>query len=168
MSLPPDQYELYAEFGIAAEKAQVLEVNAGNVALEFVALFVNTDQISTEQREMFRSIVDGVNRKTLGRLLERIKGLATFDQSILQTVDDALERRNYLTHHFFRSHNFAIFDVAGRKAMVEELKDIQRKLDLAGKMLDLVSELLLRVAGRDGVSEELARQFQGQGKRVDI
>ncbi len=29
MSMPTDQYELYAEFGIAAEKAQVLEVDAG-------------------------------------------------------------------------------------------------------------------------------------------
>ena len=31
MSLPGDQIELYAEYGITAEKAQVLE--AGNVAL---------------------------------------------------------------------------------------------------------------------------------------
>jgi hypothetical protein len=40
MSIPADQYELYAEFGIAAEKAQVLEVAAGNVALSYLALFV--------------------------------------------------------------------------------------------------------------------------------
>jgi len=38
MSMPADQYELYAEFGIAAEKAQVLELEAGNVALLYIAL----------------------------------------------------------------------------------------------------------------------------------
>lgn len=31
-----DQLRLYAEFGITAEKAQVLEFEAGNVALSFV------------------------------------------------------------------------------------------------------------------------------------
>jgi hypothetical protein len=34
-NMPADQYELYAEYGIAAEKAQVLEFEAGNVALAF-------------------------------------------------------------------------------------------------------------------------------------
>ncbi len=39
MNLPADQYELYAEFGMAVEKTQVLEVAAGNVALSFMMLF---------------------------------------------------------------------------------------------------------------------------------
>jgi hypothetical protein len=38
MDMPADQYALYAEFGIAAEKAQVLAVAAGNVALGFLAI----------------------------------------------------------------------------------------------------------------------------------
>src|SRR5262245_37080207 len=130
MSAPIDQYQVYAEFGIAAEKAQILEVAAGNVALSFLAIFVNPDHISIEQRELFRSMVYDLNQKTLGRLLRSIKNLATFDQSIFQTVDEALERRNYLTHHFFRTHNFAFFDPAGRELMIRELKDIQRKLVL--------------------------------------
>lgn len=37
--MPPDLYELYAEFGIAAEKAQVMELAAGNFALAYVMLF---------------------------------------------------------------------------------------------------------------------------------
>jgi hypothetical protein len=119
MSMPTDQYELYAEFGIAAEKAQVLEVDAGNVALSFLALFVDTDQISAEQRDMFRRIVDDVDRKTLGILLKIIKRGITIDPSILRVVDEALEQRNYLTHKFFRTHNFALFDAAGRKVMID-------------------------------------------------
>ena len=98
MDIPEDQYELYAEFGIAAEKAQVLEVDAGNVALSYLALWINTDKITPELREMVRSVVDDCNQSTLGKLLRQIKSIGTFDDTILQIVDEALEQRNYLTH----------------------------------------------------------------------
>jgi len=71
-------------------------------------------------------------------------------------------------HQFFHTHNFAIFIAAGRKAMIEELKDLQNKLDVAGAMLYAISELLDRLAGRGGVSEVMARQLAGRGKRVKI
>lgn len=106
-----------------------MEVEAGNVALWFVGFFVGTDKITAEKRELFRGLVEGVNRKTLGALLRSIKSFANFDDSILQIVDEALERRNYLMHRFFPSHNLAIFDEAGQRKMIEELKTIQAKLD---------------------------------------
>jgi hypothetical protein len=58
MDMPADQYEIYAQFGITAEKAQVLEVDAGNVALGFLAMFVKTDELTPEETEVFRSIVN--------------------------------------------------------------------------------------------------------------
>jgi hypothetical protein len=58
-------------------------MEAGNVALSFLAVFVKTDQIDAEQRKMFRSIVDDVDRKTLGQLLKHVKSISTFDPSIL-------------------------------------------------------------------------------------
>jgi hypothetical protein len=51
VSIPADQYGLYAEFGIAAEKAQALELEAGNVAISFLLLLENTDQLSAERRK---------------------------------------------------------------------------------------------------------------------
>lgn len=101
MDMPEDQYALYAEFGITAEKAQVLETTAGNVALAYVTLFVNTDEITPELTEIFRSLVDDVNRKTLGALLKTLKTALNLDESIINTVDEGLKQRNYLTHHFF-------------------------------------------------------------------
>ena len=168
MNIPADQYELYAEFGIAAEKAQVLEVDAGNVALSFLALFVDTDEISTEQCDMFQRLIDDLDRKTLGKLLQLIKSVITIAPSILRVVDEALDQRNHLTHNFFRTHNFALFDVAGRKAMIEELKHIQSKLDLAHWMLHGLSETLTMLAGRDGLDENLVKQLTARGKRVKI
>jgi hypothetical protein len=77
MSIPSDQCELYAEFGITAEKAQALEIAVGNVVLTFCALFVDADQISSEEREFFRGLLDWINQVTLGRVLKTVKGLGT-------------------------------------------------------------------------------------------
>jgi len=169
--MPADQYELYAEFGIAAEKAQVLELEAGNVALLYIALIFKSEEIGHEQRKMLRSILDDCDRSTLGRLLRRVKSIGEFDASILSVVDQALECRNYLMHRFFRTHNFAILGEAGRKAMIEELKEIQCKLDRAQTMLLGVAGTLQKLAGLDKVPDEVTKQLeliQKQGKRVDL
>ena len=55
---------------------------------------------------------------------------------MIKIVDEALERRNYLTPHFFRSHNFALYSEEGRKMMTAELKEIQAQLNVAHRMLD--------------------------------
>jgi hypothetical protein len=43
MSIPAEHYEVYAEFGMAAERAQVLEIAGGNVALSYLMLFYKPD-----------------------------------------------------------------------------------------------------------------------------
>ena len=163
-----DELELYAEYGITAEKAQVLEVEAGNVALAFLALFVNTDRISPEEREMYRGIVDDVNRKTLGALLKSIRTLARFDDALLKIVDEALERRNYLAHRFFPTHNFAIFSDAGRQEMIAELRDIQMKLDRAHAALSAISSALLKFRGGVPSPDEFAKKRMTEGKRLRL
>jgi hypothetical protein len=166
--MPEDQYALYAEFGITAEKAQVLETEAGNVALSFLTLLVDTDKISAEETEMYRSIVNDINRKTFGALLRHIKTIVNFDDSILQWTDEALEKRNYLTHHFFRTHNFALFNAERRKAMMAELKEIQEKLARVHTALSGISSLMDEVAGRSGVAEDVTLRLLTQGRKVNL
>jgi hypothetical protein len=168
MDIPEDQYALYAEFGMAAEKAQVLETEAGNLALSYLTLLVNTDKITPEETEMYRSIVDDANRKTLGALLKHIKGHMTFDDTIVGIIDEGVKQRNYLTHHIFRTHNFALFREEGRKVMVAELKEIQGKLDRAHAMLHVISELLEQIAGREGLANEETLRLQIRGKKMSI
>lgn len=168
MNMPPDLYELYAEFGVAAEKAQVMEVEAGNAALSYLALFVNTDRISPEETEMFRSIIEDVNRKTLGAMLKHIKAIGNFDDKLIEIVDGALEWRNYLTHKFFRSHNFAIQSEAGRQAMIAELREIQAALQLGLGVLNAVTDSLNHFSGRPDKTKEVVDRLVARGKRVDI
>lgn len=165
---PEDQLRLYAEFGIAAEKAQVLEFEAGNVALSFVALFVGTDRIGPEESAMFRSLVDDVNRQTLGALLRSIRRMANFENSLLTIVDEALERRNYLAHRFFPSHNYALFDKAGRQKMIDELRAIQTTLDRAHRALSAISSLLDKMAGHPELSAATAQELIARGRKLNL
>lgn len=142
MDIAPDLYKLYAEYGIAAEKAQVLETEAGNVCLLFVALFAGTNGLDEAKKNFFKQLVQDVNRKTLGRLLEQIKKTVDFDPETVELVESALEKRNYLSHHFFRKHNFAINNENGRSEMILELKEIQSHLDKAYASLSSISSLL--------------------------
>jgi hypothetical protein len=161
--------DLYAEFGRAAEKAQVLEVEAGNVALAYHALRIGMKQsVDDTLRAELQAVMDDVNRKTLGTVLNQIKSIMGFDDAILTAIDDALERRNYLMHKFFRNHNFAIFHADGIDSMIVELKQIQSKLDRALAMLTAISEILLQMAGYGGLSEEAAKALQARARRVDI
>ena len=164
-----DLYQLYAEFGIAAEKAQVLEIDAGNVALGYLALFfVKPGEVSAEQSKMFRSVVDDLNRKTLGTVLRHVKSSLNFDARILEIVDRALERRNYLTHKFFRTHNFAICSAEGRKAMIAELQEIQAQLEQGRQILYAISENLDTLAGRSNSATETAQRLAARGKKVPM
>ena len=165
MDMPKDLYELYAEYGIAAEKAQVLETEAGNVAIAFVALLVGTNRIDDQQKKFYSNLVDDVNRKTMGSLLKDIKTIVDFDEEGIGVIDDALEKRNYLAHHFFRTHNFAIMVQDGRKKMLEELRQIQNKLDIAHASLSSISSLLQRLCGLD--LPDLEKLIKA-GKKVDI
>lgn len=167
--MPGDQYELYAQFGIAAEKAQILEVAAGNVVLSFLAMLLkpNPDQITSEETQMYRALFEDVNRKTFGSLLNHLTKMMTLDDSIIQTVDQALERRNYLTHHFFRTYNFALYSDDGRKAMIAELKDIQEKLDIAHSILRAMAAVIEQLAGRTTDQGTLER-FVARGRKVNI
>jgi hypothetical protein len=163
-----DQYELYAEFGMVAEKAQVLEFEAGNVALAFLTIFIDKNDITPELTEVFSHIVDDLNRKTFGAMVRQLQKTLNLSDSIIAVIDEALERRNYLTHHFFRTHNFRLFSEEGRKIMMAELKEIQAKLDKAHQMMSAISSLMIQIAGRDNLDLNKAVEMQTRGKRINI
>ena len=171
-SCPDDLRELYYEFGRAAEMAQVMETEAGNLALVYATILVDTSKITDEQREFFRALVQDVNQRTFGNLFQQIQKMGQIDDSIITTVGDALEKRNYLTHKFFRRHNLAIHSMEGRKTMLVEIREIQGSLSLAHTVLSgmtgSLSQLLAKLFGRNVLSEQEALTLMAEGKRADI
>lgn len=168
MDIPSDQYRLYAEFGIASEKAQVLEVEAGNVALYYFRLSVKPDEINPEVTAFFKNIMNDVNKKTLGQLIKKIKTIINIDEITENLLNKALDKRNYLSHHFFRTHNYAIFSEQGRKNMMSELKEIQNVIDQAHSTLYAISSHLENIGPSFKKSEKTAESLKLAGKRVPI
>ncbi len=167
-----DLRELYYQFGRAAEMAQVLETEAGNLALVYASMLVDTSKITVEQRELFRALVQDVNKRSFGNLFRQIQKMIQIDDSIFATLNEALEKRNYLTHKFFRQHNFAIRSIEGRRTMLAELREIQTSLSLGhatlSAMTGSLSQLLAKLFGRNVLSEEEAFTLMARGKRVRI
>jgi hypothetical protein len=58
--------------------------------------------------EWFKQLLHDVNPINLGAWPSTIKRSINIDQNILAEIGDALEKRKYVTHHFFRYHNFVI------------------------------------------------------------
>ena len=171
-SCPDDLRALFYEFGRAAEMAQVMEMEAGNLALVYATMLVDTSKITDEQRGFFGALVRDVNKRTFGNLLRQIEKMSQIDDGITDAVNHALERRNYLTHEFFRKHNFAIHSVEGRTVMRAEIREIHESLSLAHSVLSSMTqslgELLAKLFGRKVLTEEEARTLMAEGRRVDI
>jgi hypothetical protein len=167
--MPPDLRELYLTFGVTAEKAQVMETAAGNAALAYVTLFVDTSKVTPEMTEWFKQLLDNINSKTFGTLLRTIKKSIQTDEKTLATIDEALEKRNYITHQFYRHHNFAIHSEEGRRAMIDDLIDAGKKFDLARAVLEGLSNCLHQFAGRPAdFGAEDGKRLEVLGKRINI
>jgi hypothetical protein len=167
--LPPDLQELYAQVGIACEIAQIVEVEAGNLALAYLTLFVKPGQeVTPAETEVFHAVIEDVNRKTLGAMFRHLRGMATIDPALLTIMDKALERRNYLTHHFFRTHNFAIQSAAGRKTMMEDLETVTAELQRGHQVLSAMTDTVNHLAGHGKNLGAVVETFVKSGKRIDI
>jgi len=154
MEMPEDQFALYAEFSITAEKAQVLENEAGNVFIYYRALFVNTDEITP---------VEEVNRKPLGVLLKNM-GTSSFRCNDYRCRRRRAQEQELPHSSLFRTHNFALFSEDGRKLMIADLKNIQAKLDKTDAMLRAVCGILIKIGGWEEISHEKALRFQSKGR----
>lgn len=166
--LPADLYDLYAQFGIAAETAQVLEVEAGNLALAYLAIFVKPGEVSAQETEVFRAVIDDLNRKTLGAMFRHIRKIAQIDPALLAIMDKALERRNYLIHHFFRTHNFAIQSSSGRATMLRELNQISADLRHGLQILGAMTGTLNQLVGQGKDLNTIVEKLVERGKSIDI
>ena len=165
---PDDLRELYFEFGRTAEVAQVMEVEAGNLALAFVSLAFDPSKITEEDRRFFKAIIDDVNRRTFGNLLKEIRKIGSVSEGIEKIINEALEKRNYLVHKFFRSHNVQINSEEGRKKMRAELNEIYESLSKAHATLLGMTNTLNQVFDRPNISEEEAIELMKKGKRIEI
>jgi hypothetical protein len=143
----PTLDDVYCKFGFAAEAAQLLETQLGNMLLLHRCL--DAGLLDRGDPVMASSIFQSVNRHTLGQLLKSLNNHTQSLDTLTDLLSAALKERNRLFHSFYREHNLRRNSEQGRVIMLEDLEGIHTALLdaykavllLDGIDLDAITEL---------------------------
>jgi hypothetical protein len=119
MSLEDEHREVYLHFGAVVARVSAFETVLQNILL-MVAKRSGKAATDAELDELEEKLQ---NSKTLGQLIGDVVTEVPIEDQVKKLMADALKRRNFLMHRFFRVRAFAFETAAGRKRMVEELKE---------------------------------------------
>jgi hypothetical protein len=141
-----DPKELYAFFGLAFYKANVLEHGVLNLAVALMAegnLGVTVDDVN----RLYKSF----ETKTFGQVLRVAKARYNFTEEFSREIDQALAYRNRLAHEFFREHDINHMSESGRRKMIDELIVIFTHLAKVDRGMD---EYWMSAWAKYGLSKE--------------
>jgi hypothetical protein len=91
--------DLHRAVGEAVHLAQTLELQLGAL----VAVVNKHFQTALD----VEGLIVPDHRDTLGQLMRRLEAVGTVDNNGRRILRDALEKRNYITHHFFNRNTYA-------------------------------------------------------------
>jgi hypothetical protein len=84
--------------------------------------------------------MDNQFAQTMGNLIKRVHAFAGFDDQLKARIVAAKERRDFLTHHYWRETSIKSHTSAGRAEMIEELnadtvtfRELDRDIEAATK-----------------------------------
>lgn len=144
---------VYAHYGLALYLAQVLEHGLANTLMwaELLPRQAGKPVLKKEWEAEFDAFMHEQFQQTLGRLIRELKNATAVPENLESLLTEALERRNFLAHHFFRERAESFMSHEGREAMIEELKQAQRLFDDADQLLTTVAKPLRE---RYGLTDE--------------
>lgn len=150
---------VYAQFGLALYLAQVLEHGLAN-ALMFAELLPRRAGKPVPRKEWeaeFDAFMDRQFEQTLGRLIRGLRSVTSVPTDLEGLLTDALNTRNFLTHHFFRERAEHFMSRDGREKMIQELERAQKLFDAADERLTDVAKPLRE---KYGLSDEKLKPFE--------
>jgi hypothetical protein len=127
-----DIRETFAYFGRAFYMASVLEVGLAHALLLGEFLVEVRDKIvaskgkgfDRKQYEAdFDSFMDKQFALTMGNIIRRVEKLPDFDEDLRKRIVAAKDRRDFLTHHYWRERSVKFAAPEGRKQMRDELNE---------------------------------------------
>jgi len=117
----PTLDDVYRKFGEAAEAAQLIETELGNMLLQLRC--GNEGLLENANPAEAADILGSINRHTLGQLLKSLNNHTQSLDALDGVLSRALEERNRLFHSFYRSHNFRRNSEEGRALMLKDLEN---------------------------------------------
>lgn len=126
MTVVPSVDDVYRKFGEAAEAAQLVETELGNMLL--AARCRDEGLLENKNPARAADILGSVDRQTLGQLLKSLNNHSESLDALDSVLSKALQERNRLLHSFYRQHNFRRNSDEGRALMLQDLETIHSAL----------------------------------------
>jgi len=147
MDIGPPDYddpkEPYAFYGLAAYFAQCFEQS-------LILLIVAGEIIhkrSVPDLPALDALFEKLSKRTLGQLIETVSKVISVERILADAMVDALEKRNYLVHHFFFLNAEKWFKDDARRAMIDELRDLANVFRAADVVAKAIYEPLWKKLG---------------------
>ena len=118
--------DVYRKFGEAAEAAQLLETELGNMLL--AARCLDEGLLENKNPTRATDILASVNRYTRGQRLKNLNVTTDSLDALDALWSEALQERNRLFHSFYRKHNFRRNSDEGRILMLHDFDAIHSAL----------------------------------------
>ena len=145
---------IFACFGSAAQHGWLFEV-----ALEEFLLTYNKLCKKSLDLNDLEAIEKKLSKQTMGRLLAEFRKHVTIDDhTVEQCMDSALQKRNFLIHHFFRKRQEKFRTEKGRMELLAELVAIERELKHA---TDLTNGMRVAVSRKLGLNNDSMKAEEG-------
>lgn len=156
--------EVYAFFGLAAYLSQCLERGLINLAV-----VLHARGLSKITREAFEEAFNKMEKRMLGQLMLNVRQNITVPDGLEAALDKALVDRNYLTHHFFASHDINFNSNVGRQRMITELRAMAMRFQSTNLM---VEDITLPLWEKIGVTKEIIekefRKMEEEARNLDL
>jgi hypothetical protein len=158
---------VYAHFGLAIYLAQCLEHGLA-IALVYLNL-IPGHAGSGKDRDEWSTTCDAFMgrrfQEPLGPMIEGVRRVTKVPPDLEVVLADALRKRNWLVHHYFRERATDFMNAAGRDRMIRELEEAQTLSSSADRALD---RMLKPVREKYGITDvQLHEAFESLRKETD-
>lgn len=149
---------VYAHYGLALYLAQCLEHGLANalVYLDLIPRRSKTVRTRKQWTAEFDSFMDRNVEQTLGRLIRNLREATAVPRELEDKLTQALKRRNWITHHFFRQQADEFMSAPGRDSMIRELEKAQELFQMAD---DLLSQTIKPIREKHGLTDDRLEKF---------
>jgi len=111
--------DIYAHFGLAVYYSQCIE---RTISMGLVTVF-NID-VKNMTQEKFDDELGRNFKKTLGTLLKELEKTKNIDDGFQDELSEVLDKRNWITHHYFWDRAIQMMSEEGQLSMIDELNEI--------------------------------------------
>ncbi len=146
--------EVYARFGLAVYFAQVLEHGLVN-ALLILDLIPSRRHIARSRDEWGAEVdmfMDRHFETTMGIMMKSLREVAEVPPELDILLHDALKKRNWLAHDYFRERAEEFMSKVGREQMLREVDECRDLFQAADERLE---SIVAPIRVKEGISDEL-------------